>query len=56
MPVSCDGHGFVISEVVKLLDSGRLQATYLLAMKDSVGICASTAVTELLGLEHSFLV
>lgn len=56
MLVRCDGDGLVISEVVKFLDSGRLQATYLLAMKDRVGICVSTAMTELLGLEHSFLV
>lgn len=37
MLVSCDGDGLAMSAVAKSLESGRLQATYLLAMEDIVG-------------------
>lgn len=58
MLVSRDGDGLVMPAVAKFLESGRLQATYLLAVEDTVGAraCLSTAVTELFGPENSFLV
>lgn len=37
MLVNCDGDGLVMSAVAKSLHPGRLQATYLLAVKDTVG-------------------